>query len=76
MSWGLHFNNNLFNLLVIGTTGDILKSAAPLQFDPPSLAVTTVIILAQSVLTFPVLALLVRRHATAGEPGSRGSIHA
>ena len=63
MSWGLHFNNNLFNLLVVGTEDDILKSAAPLQFPGPDLAVTTVIILGQAALTFAVLAARHSRHA-------------
>ena len=64
MSWGLHFNNNLFNLLVIGTAGDILKSAAPLQFDAPGLAVTSVLILGQSALTFVALAVVMRRRTS------------
>ncbi|MFC5178845.1 CPBP family intramembrane glutamic endopeptidase [Nocardioides taihuensis] len=66
LSWGLHFNNNLFNLLVVGASDDILKSVAPLQFPGPDLLVTTVIIVVQCALTLAVLLPLIRRREAAG----------
>lgn len=72
MSWGLHFNNNLFNLLVVGTTDDILKSVAPIQFPGVGLGATMVLILGQNALIWAALAALIRRRERA-TPGSTPS---
>lgn len=40
MSLGLHLSNNFANLVLDGTVGDILPSAAPFQVQVPSLAIT------------------------------------
>lgn len=61
LSWGLHFDNFLFNLLVVGASDDIVRSVAPLQFPGPDLLVTTVIIVVQCALTLAVLLPLIRR---------------
>lgn len=75
MSWGLHFNNNLFNVLVVGTTDDILKPAAPLLFPGVGLLTTTVIIVGQCALTWAVLAWLTKRRETRLGGGSSARMH-
>lgn len=65
MSVGLHLTNNLGGLVLFGTKGDILKSVAPIQFELPSLTVTTLLILFQAVATVLVISfMLKRREAT------------
>lgn len=63
MSLGLHLSNNFSNLVLIGTVGDILPSAAPFQVQAPGLAVTTLAVAAQTLAVVAVLVPLMRRRA-------------
>jgi len=61
MALGLHLSNNYSSLVLIGTKGDVLPSAAPFQIDVPSLPLLTLIIAAQSLVTVMVLRHLIKR---------------
>jgi membrane protease YdiL (CAAX protease family) len=61
MSVALHLVNNYTGLVVVGTRGDALPSAAPLLIESPSLAVGSAGVLFQAVLIALVLNYLMRR---------------
>lgn len=61
MSLGLHLSNNFSNLVLIGTVGDILPTAAPFQVQAPGLTIATVAVAAQTLAMVAVLVLLIRR---------------
>lgn len=61
MGLGLHFANNYSSVVLIGTPGDVLPSAAPFQVGVPGLAVATGVIAAQSLAMAVILHLLMKR---------------
>lgn len=61
MALGLHFCNNYMSLVLIGTKGDVLPTAAPFQVEITSLAAATLLIALQSVVVAIILAYLIRR---------------
>jgi uncharacterized protein len=61
MSVGLHWSNNLSGLVMFGVAGDALKTVAPVQFETPSLLLTTVFTVAQAVLTVGVIMFFLKR---------------
>lgn len=65
MALGLHLSNNYSSLVLIGTIGDALPSAAPYLVEVPSLAVATLVTALQALAVYFVLNYLVnRREAT------------
>jgi hypothetical protein len=48
-------------MVFIGTLGDVLPSAAPYQVQIPSLAITTLVILFQSLATVSILSYILKR---------------
>jgi membrane protease YdiL (CAAX protease family) len=68
---GLHWNNNLMGLLLLGTQGDVLKSVAPMQFEAPGLALTIVLTVAQAVVTVAILVPLIARRDKRAAASSR-----
>jgi membrane protease YdiL (CAAX protease family) len=63
MAIGLHLANNFSSLVLVGTVGDALPSAAPLLVEVPGLALTTLVVLGQSLGIFLVLAFLMKRRS-------------
>jgi membrane protease YdiL (CAAX protease family) len=61
MSVALHLVNNFSGMVFIGTLGDVLPSAAPYQVQIPSLAITTLVILLQSLATVGILSYILKR---------------
>lgn len=61
MALGLHLSNNYTSLVLIGTKGDVLPSAAPFQIEVPGLAVVTVLVAIQSVVIAMILNYLIER---------------
>ena len=61
MSVALHLVNNYTGLVMVGTKGDVLPSAAPLLVASPNLTVGTIGVLVQSALIAVALHLLMKR---------------
>jgi membrane protease YdiL (CAAX protease family) len=61
MSVALHLVNNYTSLVLVGTKGDALPSAAPLLIEAPNLTVGSIGVLVQSVLIVLILSYLMRR---------------
>ena len=61
MAVALHFVNNYTGLVLVGTRGDVLPSAAPLVIESPSLVTGTLAVFLQSLLIFVVLSYLIKR---------------
>jgi len=61
MGLGLHLSNNYSSLVLIGTKGDVLPSAAPFQIEVPGLLVATLIVALQSLVIVFVLNYLIKR---------------
>jgi membrane protease YdiL (CAAX protease family) len=61
MPVGLHLVNNYTGLVLAGTKGDALPSAAPLLIASPSLTVGTIVVLVQSALMALGLHLVMKR---------------
>jgi hypothetical protein len=61
MSVALHLVNNYTGLVMVGTRGDALPSAAPLLIASPNLTVGTIGVLVQSVLIVVALHYLMKR---------------
>jgi membrane protease YdiL (CAAX protease family) len=61
MSIALHLVNNFSGMVFIGTLGDALPSAAPYQVQIPSLPITTLLILLQSLATAFILNFILNR---------------
>jgi uncharacterized protein len=61
MSIGLHLANNYTGLIMAGTKGDQLPSAAPFLINVPDLTVGTLVVLTQSILMFLALSYLMKR---------------
>jgi membrane protease YdiL (CAAX protease family) len=61
MAVALHLANNYTSLVLVGTKGDALPSAAPLLIEVPSLWVATIVVLVQSVAIFLALSYLMKR---------------
>lgn len=68
LSLGLHLSNNLSGLVLVGTAGDVIRTAAPLTIEPPSLMVVTLLIAVQALVTVAVLEWLLRRRGVAAAP--------
>nr|WP_315144952.1 type II CAAX endopeptidase family protein [uncultured Flavobacterium sp.] len=51
MAIGLHWSNNFSGMLLIGTNGDVLKSAAPFVAETPSLEMVSIVTLIQALTT-------------------------
>ena len=64
MALGLHWGNNYTSLVLIGTKGDVLPSAAPFQIAVPSLAVVTLLMAVQALSIFFVLNSLIKQRET------------
>lgn len=72
ISIGLHWSNNLSNLLIAGPKDDVLQTVAPLEFATPDLATTTAVLALQTLVTVVLLASLIRRReARSGHPADR-----
>jgi membrane protease YdiL (CAAX protease family) len=63
MSMGLHFANNTFNVLAVGTTGDILVPYAPFIGEMPSLPNTVLMTAVQALVTVIAVEVMVRRRS-------------
>jgi hypothetical protein len=50
----------VLHLVLVGMKGDVLKTAAPVQFDLPGLWASTLVILAQALVLVSVVSLLTR----------------
>jgi hypothetical protein len=61
MSVALHLANNYTGLVLVGTQGDVLPSAAPYLIEVPSLLVGTVVVLLQAAATVIALSVLMKR---------------
>ena len=61
MSLGLHLSNNYMSVVLMGTKGDVLPSAAPMLMNLPSLWVIVAITTVQAVLLVAILEFLMRR---------------
>jgi len=61
MPLGLHLVNNYTGLVMVGTKGDVLPSAAPFLLGVPGLGIVTVAVLAQAAATFLMLSYLMKR---------------
>lgn len=61
MGLGLNLSNNYTSLVLIGTKGDVLPSAAPFQIEVPSLTIVTLLVAIQSVVTAIILIYLMKR---------------
>ena len=60
MSLGIHWSNNLSNVVLVGPRGDVLDSAAPWQFDiPNNIAELTIISVVTSVAMVAIVRLMV-----------------
>lgn len=57
---GLHWANNLSNVILVGTDIDVIPSLAPVIINKPSLAVVTGVTIVSSLLTFVLLEGIVR----------------
>ena len=67
MSLGLHLANNYSGLVLVGTKGDVLPTAAPFQVSVPELAIAVLAVAVQTVGTVVVLHYLLK--ARANDPG-------
>ena len=72
MSLGLHLAINYSNLILVGTEGDVLPTAAPFQIETPSLTLGTLAIAASSIVTVLVLEYLIKRRAREHTPVGGG----
>jgi membrane protease YdiL (CAAX protease family) len=61
MALGLHLSNNYTFLVLIGTKGDVLPSAAPFLVGIPGLAVVTLLTLVQALVVYLILSYLINR---------------
>jgi hypothetical protein len=61
MSVSLHLANNYTSLILVGTKGDALRSAAPFLIELPGLTLTTLVVLVQSAAIFLALTFLSKR---------------
>lgn len=61
MSVALHLVNNFTGVVFVGAKGDAIPSAAPYLLEVPSLALGTVVILIQAVVTVIALSFLMKR---------------
>jgi len=61
MSLGLHLSNNYMTVVLLGTKGDVLPSAAPMLMNLPSLWVIVAITTVQAVVSVAILEFLMRR---------------
>ncbi len=62
MSLGIHWSNNLSNVVLVGPRGDVLDSVAPLQFDiPNSIAELTTISVVTSLAMVAIVEVALRR---------------
>jgi len=66
MGLGLHLANNYSGLVLVGTKGDVLPSAAPFQVGVPGLAITIIAVAVQTVVIAVALSYLLRRRNAAG----------
>ena len=64
MALGLHLSNNFSSLVLIGTKGDVLPSAAPFLVEVPGLGMVTLLIALQSLAIFLILNYLIKRRET------------
>lgn len=61
MPLGLHWGNNLGNVILIGLKGDVLKTVAPFSIEMPTLETGILLILSQSFLTAIIIMLYIRK---------------
>jgi membrane protease YdiL (CAAX protease family) len=61
MSVSIHLVNNYTGLVLVGTKGDALRSAAPYVIDVPGLPLATLVVLLQSATMFLALSYIARR---------------
>lgn len=64
MALGLHWSNNFTSVVLIGTKGDFLPSAAPFQIEVPGLTVVTLLVAVQDLsIVLALNYLIIQRQA-------------
>jgi membrane protease YdiL (CAAX protease family) len=61
MALGLHWSNNYTSLVLMGTKGDVLPSAAPFQIEVSGLAVVTLLVAVQALTIVFLLNYLIKQ---------------